>query len=122
MSEMSEDEARGTEGSNLSSGEMVWAIRSTPSGTSASAALFRRLGLPAAGAWFTSMRSRGGASLPRKVNKSLASNEDWKAWGELDPLNGVAIIRERAKHGANPWTDESFYEVGAIDWRRGGLF
>jgi hypothetical protein len=57
-----------------------------------------------------------------KVNKSLASNEDWKAWGKLDLLYGVATIRERAKHGANPWTnswtDESFYEVVAIDWRR----
>jgi hypothetical protein len=119
---MSEDEARGTEGSNLSSGEMVWAIRSTPSGPSAicRAVPPSRLVRPAPG-----LRVCGRAEVlhcPRKVNNSLASNEDWKAWGELDPLTGVAIIRERAKHGANPWTDESFYEVGAIDWRRGGLF
>lgn len=52
-----------------------------------------------------------------KPNKSLASNEEWKAWGKLDPLYGVATIREHAKSGANPWTDEAFYELGATDWR-----
>jgi SAM-dependent methyltransferase len=44
----------------------------------------------------------------------LASNEEWQAWGRLDPLYGVAAIPGRAD--ANPWTDEAFYEMGAIDW------
>src|SRR6266852_5932102 len=48
--------------------------------------------------------------------KSLASNEEWKAWGNSDPLYGVATLGDRAKEGASPWTDESFYELGAIDW------
>jgi ubiquinone/menaquinone biosynthesis C-methylase UbiE len=51
-----------------------------------------------------------------RANKPLASNEEWKAWGRLDPLYGVAAIPGRARNGENPWTDESFYEVGAIDW------
>lgn len=51
-----------------------------------------------------------------RANKSLASNEEWKAWGEMDPLYGVAALRGRAKSGADPWTDESFYETGGIDW------
>ena len=119
---MSEDEARGTEGSNpLQRGDGM-GDQEHPLRTLGDLPRCSAVSACAAGARFTCMRSRGGASLPRKVNKSLASNKNWKAWGELDPLNGVAIIRERAKHGANPWTDESFYEVGAIDWRRGGLF
>jgi ubiquinone/menaquinone biosynthesis C-methylase UbiE len=52
-----------------------------------------------------------------KLNKSLPSNEEWKAWGNLDPLYGVATLPERAKNGANPWNDEAFYDVGAIDWQ-----
>jgi SAM-dependent methyltransferase len=51
-----------------------------------------------------------------RENRSLASNEEWKAWGKLDPLYGVATQRGRAKNGTDPWTDESFYETGAIDW------
>jgi len=51
-----------------------------------------------------------------RARKSLASNEEWRAWGKLDPLYGVATIPGHAKNGANPWTDESFYEIGAIDW------
>jgi ubiquinone/menaquinone biosynthesis C-methylase UbiE len=46
----------------------------------------------------------------------LASNEEWRAWGELDPLYGVAAIPGRGKYEANPWTDDSFYELGATDW------
>jgi SAM-dependent methyltransferase len=52
-----------------------------------------------------------------KLKKSLPSNEEWKAWGKLDPLYGVATVREHAKNGTSPWTDEAFYEVGATDWR-----
>jgi ubiquinone/menaquinone biosynthesis C-methylase UbiE len=47
---------------------------------------------------------------------SPTSNEEWKAWGKLDPLYGVASIPGHAKNGPNPWTDDNFYELGAIDW------
>jgi hypothetical protein len=36
-----------------------------------------------------------------RATKTLASNEEWQPWGELDPFYGVAA---------------SFYEIGAIDW------
>ena len=45
-----------------------------------------------------------------------ASNQEWDAWGKLDPMFGVASMPERAKTGAQPWTDETFYALGAIDW------
>jgi SAM-dependent methyltransferase len=51
-----------------------------------------------------------------KADKRLASNEEWQAWGKLDPLYAVAAIEEHAKSGGNPWTDGRFYEIGAIDW------
>ncbi len=51
-----------------------------------------------------------------KANKSPASNEEWQAWGKLDPLYAVAAIDEHAKSGENPWTERSFYEIGATDW------
>src|SRR6266849_1990346 len=51
-----------------------------------------------------------------KANKSLPSNEEWQAWAKLDPLYAVATIHERAKSGGNPWTEASFYQIGAIDW------
>ncbi|MEP6714269.1 MAG: methyltransferase domain-containing protein [Terriglobia bacterium] len=53
---------------------------------------------------------------PGDNRNSLASNEEWKAWGETDPLYGVATTPGRAKTAANAWTDETFYEVGANDW------
>jgi SAM-dependent methyltransferase len=53
---------------------------------------------------------------PLDKHMPLASNQEWEAWGKLDPLYGVATVRERAKTGANPWTEETFYELGAIDW------
>jgi SAM-dependent methyltransferase len=53
---------------------------------------------------------------PLDKTKPLASNQEWDAWGKLDPLYSVASLSERAKTGANPWTDETFYELGAIDW------
>jgi SAM-dependent methyltransferase len=45
------------------------------------------------------------------------SNIEWKFWGKRDPLWGVAAWKGRSKDGANPWTDEDFYALGAIDWR-----
>jgi SAM-dependent methyltransferase len=45
-----------------------------------------------------------------------ASNLEWDAWGKLDPLYGVATLAKHARTGAEPWTDEVFYELGAMDW------
>ncbi len=46
----------------------------------------------------------------------LASNEEWKAWGEKDPLFAVATWDGRNCDGPNPWTDEEFYQMGESDW------
>lgn len=44
------------------------------------------------------------------------SNVDWKAWGELDPLWGVAAIPGKQTGGAHPWTAEEFYQSGRREW------
>ena len=49
-------------------------------------------------------------------NVPLSSNQEWEAWGKLDPLYGVATIKEHANSGAHPWTEKTFYELGAMDW------
>ena len=48
--------------------------------------------------------------------KDLASNKEWKKWGEIDPLFGVASWKNRGKGESNPWTDEEFYHLGEQDW------
>jgi ubiquinone/menaquinone biosynthesis C-methylase UbiE len=45
----------------------------------------------------------------------VKSNVEWKQWGKLDPLYGVASFAGRERDGENPWTDEEFYLLGA-DW------
>ena len=45
----------------------------------------------------------------------MKSNIEWKQWGKVDPLYGVASIAGRERGGENPWTDEEFYRLGA-DW------
>jgi SAM-dependent methyltransferase len=46
----------------------------------------------------------------------LTSNKEWKKWGEIDPLFGVASWPDRNKSGTSPWTDEEFYKIGELDW------
>lgn len=48
--------------------------------------------------------------------KVLLSNQEWIAWGRLDPLYAVASLDERAQSGSLPWTEEQFYKLGASDW------
>jgi len=54
----------------------------------------------------------------------MKSNIEWNLWGKLDPLYGVASWAGRGRDGANPWTDEEFYALGAdwldfeVAWRR----
>ena len=45
------------------------------------------------------------------------SNKEWKKWGEVDPLFGVASWHGKQKEGSNPWTDEEFYKLGECDWQ-----
>jgi ubiquinone/menaquinone biosynthesis C-methylase UbiE len=45
----------------------------------------------------------------------MKSNVEWKTWGKVDPLFGVASWAGRDRGGPNPWTDEEFYALGK-DW------
>ena len=44
------------------------------------------------------------------------SNADWKAWGNLDPLWGVASVPGKERGSLHPWTAEEFYENGRREW------
>jgi SAM-dependent methyltransferase len=46
----------------------------------------------------------------------LESNKEWKIWGEIDPLFGVASWQNKNIDGTNPWTNEDFYKLGETDW------
>jgi len=48
--------------------------------------------------------------------KSLGSNQEWKAWGDTDPMYGVATWSGKDKDSEKPWTPEEFYRVGESDW------
>lgn len=47
----------------------------------------------------------------------MKSNVEWKKWGDIDPLYGVAAWKEKSKDGAAPWHDEEFYALGESDCR-----
>ncbi len=47
----------------------------------------------------------------------MKTNEEWKAWGKLDPLYGVATWDGRQCGKDNKWTDVEFYDLGRSDWR-----
>jgi len=47
---------------------------------------------------------------------SLVTNEEWKRWGEVDPLWGVAFWGGKQRGGPHPWTDADFYALGGSDW------
>jgi ubiquinone/menaquinone biosynthesis C-methylase UbiE len=49
--------------------------------------------------------------------KELGSNSEWKKWGEIDPLFGVASWQNKEKDGSDPWTDREFYQLGESDWK-----
>ncbi len=48
--------------------------------------------------------------------KDLESNKEWRKWGEIDPLFGVASWKGKNREGINPWTNEDFYKIGELDW------
>jgi ubiquinone/menaquinone biosynthesis C-methylase UbiE len=47
----------------------------------------------------------------------LKSNTEWRQWGKLDPLWGVASWANKQKGGTSPWTEEEFYRLGESDWQ-----
>lgn len=46
----------------------------------------------------------------------MKSNTEWKKWGEIDPLFGVATWTDKARNGASPWVDDEFFALGKTDW------
>lgn len=46
-----------------------------------------------------------------------ASNVEWRAWGDYDPLWGVAAWHGKSKDGPRPWTDSEFFKLGESDWK-----
>lgn len=48
--------------------------------------------------------------------KPPASNIEWTAWAQEDPLYAVATCPGRSKDGAKPWSDDEFYALGKSDW------
>ena len=48
--------------------------------------------------------------------KPPASNVEWTAWAQKDPLYAVATCPERNKEGLVPWSDDAFYALGKSDW------
>jgi len=46
----------------------------------------------------------------------MKSNIEWKRWGDIDPLYGVATWGGKGKTDPNPWTDHEFYALGESDW------
>lgn len=49
--------------------------------------------------------------------KPPASNIEWTAWAQKDPLYAVATCPERNKEGLVPWSDDAFYALGKADWQ-----
>ncbi len=45
------------------------------------------------------------------------SNIEWRKWGEVDPLFGVASWAGKERGGEDPWTDEAFFTLGRSDWQ-----
>lgn len=50
------------------------------------------------------------------MKETIASNIEWKKWGEKDPLMGVATRYGRDATGSDPWSEEEFYALGQSDW------
>jgi SAM-dependent methyltransferase len=61
------------------------------------------------------MPSRGAEKRP---NSGIGASAvvDWKKWGELDPLFGVASWAGKGRQDPAPWTDDEFYALGRQDW------
>jgi len=47
---------------------------------------------------------------------ALVTNTEWKHWGTVDPLWGVAAWAGKERGGFDAWTDAEFYALGKSDW------
>ena len=47
----------------------------------------------------------------------MGSNEDWVAWGRVDPNFGVSSIPGKELTSDNPWTREQILELGRAHWQ-----
>jgi ubiquinone/menaquinone biosynthesis C-methylase UbiE len=78
----------------------------------------RPLGLPIASFEFKQTTPKGACGnvlIWILRNSIMKSNVEWRLWGKLDPLYGVASWAGRQRGGKNPWSDEEFYALGE-DW------
>jgi len=48
--------------------------------------------------------------------RPLITNDEWKRWGDADPLWGVATWKGRRRGESDAWQDAEFYRFGASDW------
>jgi SAM-dependent methyltransferase len=48
--------------------------------------------------------------------RRTSSRADWRKWGEIDPLFGVASWPGKRVGDSIPWTDDEFYGLGLQDW------
>jgi ubiquinone/menaquinone biosynthesis C-methylase UbiE len=51
------------------------------------------------------------------VDKDPDSNTEWRSWGKVDPLYGVATTPGKQRDGASPWSDDEFPALGRRDWQ-----
>lgn len=58
----------------------------------------------------------GRATAGRDPGTGASAVADWKKWGEVDPLFGVASWAGKGRQDATPWTDDEFYALGRQDW------
>jgi SAM-dependent methyltransferase len=42
----------------------------------------------------------------------MTSNSEWKLWGKVDPLYGVAAVPGKSLTDRDPWTEEEFFAIG----------
>jgi ubiquinone/menaquinone biosynthesis C-methylase UbiE len=45
-------------------------------------------------------------------HRTHPSVEEWKRWGNSDPMYGVATVPGRETDGETPWTEDEFYQTG----------
>ena len=52
----------------------------------------------------------------RMMANEPVTNEEWRAWGEVDPMFGGASWAGRRQGRGNAWTEGEFYALGESDW------
>jgi SAM-dependent methyltransferase len=49
--------------------------------------------------------------------RKVSSNIEWRKWGDIDPLWGVAAWSGKERGSADPWTAAEFFKLGELDWQ-----